>query len=88
MSSARTAVDETSNGAFVRTAAGFRNQIAPGTEFEPEAGRYHLYISYACPWADRCLAVLYMKVGRSSLALMSVQIPNEQHQPAKLSSRV
>jgi hypothetical protein len=25
-------------GAFVRTAAGFRNQIAPGTQFEPEAG--------------------------------------------------
>lgn len=25
-------------------------------------GRYHLYIAYACPWANRCLAVLYMKV--------------------------
>lgn len=28
-----------------------------------EGGRYHLYISYACPWASRCLAVLNMKVG-------------------------
>jgi putative glutathione S-transferase len=45
-----------------RTDAGFRNQIAPGTQFEPEAGRYHLYISYACPWANRCLAAMYMKV--------------------------
>lgn len=27
----------------------------------PPAGRYHLYISYACPWAARCLATLYLK---------------------------
>ncbi len=27
------------------------------------AGRYHLYVSLACPWACRCLAVLKMKVG-------------------------
>lgn len=27
------------------------------------AGRYVLYISYACPWANRCLATMYMKVG-------------------------
>lgn len=26
------------------------------------AGRYTLYISYACPWANRCLAVLKLKV--------------------------
>ena len=26
------------------------------------AGRYHLYISYACPWANRTLAALKMKV--------------------------
>ncbi|GBF89678.1 glutathionyl-hydroquinone reductase-like [Raphidocelis subcapitata] len=57
----RTAVDETSrDGAFVRTAAGFRSSVGdPG--FEPAAGRYHLYISYACPWANRCLAVIYLK---------------------------
>ena len=26
------------------------------------AGRYHLYIAYACPWASRCLAVRNLKV--------------------------
>lgn len=26
-----------------------------------EKGRYHLYVSLACPWASRCLAVMYMK---------------------------
>lgn len=59
----RTAVHETStDGAFVRTDAGFREIIAPGNKFEPEAGRYHLYVSYACPWACRCVAAMYMKV--------------------------
>ncbi|MCH1922715.1 hypothetical protein L9G15_25210, partial [Shewanella sp. A3A] len=24
-------------------------------------GRYHLYVSYACPWASRCLAYLKLK---------------------------
>jgi hypothetical protein len=39
-----------------------RNQIEPGGKFAPEAGRYHLYISYACPWACRTVAVMHMKV--------------------------
>ncbi|KAE9010511.1 hypothetical protein PF011_g9788, partial [Phytophthora fragariae] len=26
-----------------------------------ETNRYHLYISYACPWASRCLSALYLK---------------------------
>lgn len=59
-SKARTAVDETTDGAFVRTAAGFRSMVGEDG-FDPEAGRYHLYVSLACPWANRCLAVLYIK---------------------------
>ena len=35
----------------------------PGARFEPEAGRYHLYVSYACPWAHRTL------ISRSLLGL-------------------
>ncbi len=63
-----TALNETKDGAFVRSAAGFRHQISqqPGAEFPAEAGRYHLYVSYACPWACRCLSALYMKVRSSS----------------------
>jgi hypothetical protein len=30
------------------------------------AGRYHLYVSLACPWACRCVAALHMKVGGGS----------------------
>lgn len=40
-----------------------RNQIEPGGRFAPEAGRYHLYISYACPWACRTVAAMHLKVG-------------------------
>ncbi len=44
-------------GAFVRTETKFRHAItADGSSgFAPEAGRYHLYVSLACPWAHRTL---------------------------------
>lgn len=60
---AHDALAETSNdGKFVRVAAGFRNIISKDhPEFKPEFDRYHLYISLACPWANRCLAVLNLK---------------------------
>lgn len=60
---AHTALDEMAvDGAFKRTEAGFRNWVEKGSkDFPPEADRYHLYISLACPWANRCLAVLKMK---------------------------
>lgn len=49
-------------GKFIRTASGFREIISPDhAVYKPEKGRYHLYISLACPWANRCLAVLKMK---------------------------
>ncbi len=42
----------------------FRDVIAaePGAPFPAEAGRYHLYVSYACPWAHR--AILYRRLKR------------------------
>lgn len=59
----RTALDETHDGEFKRKESSFRHFISrePGAEFHPEAGRYHLYISYACPWASRCLCFLKLK---------------------------
>jgi glutathionyl-hydroquinone reductase len=62
MAAARTALEEVNKGEFKRTAAGFRNKIEPGGRFEPEADRYHLYVSFACPWACRTVATMYMKV--------------------------
>jgi len=59
---AHTALDEmSSTGEFKRTAAGFRNTIEQGGKFAPEAGRYHLYVSLACPWAAGTLAALRYK---------------------------
>src|ERR1700756_5907561 len=56
-------------GRFVRTDAIFRNWVTPDGEagpsgndgFEAEAGRYHLYVSLACPWAHRTLIVRALK---------------------------
>lgn len=58
---ARTALAEMDGGAFKRKASVWRDQIKEGGRFPPESGRYHLYVSHACPWANRCLAVLKLK---------------------------
>ncbi|KAI0760543.1 glutathione S-transferase [Fomes fomentarius] len=49
------------DGSFQRPASSFRKSIEKGGEFEPEKGRYHLYVSYACPWATRALIVRKLK---------------------------
>lgn len=56
-------VEISDDGAFVRSPTSFRHQVkADGsTPFAPEAGRYHLYVSLACPWAHRTLIVRKLK---------------------------
>eukprot|EP01118_Nematostelium_gracile_P006390 TRINITY_DN2056_c0_g1_i6.p1 TRINITY_DN2056_c0_g1~~TRINITY_DN2056_c0_g1_i6.p1 ORF type:complete len:211 (-),score=43.62 TRINITY_DN2056_c0_g1_i6:359-901(-) len=51
------------DGAFVRPASGFRNFVSAdgSTGFKAEPGRYHLYISWACPWAHRTMIVRHLK---------------------------
>ncbi len=56
-------------GRFVRQASQFRNWVtadgAPGPSgaggFKAEPGRYHLYVSLACPWAHRTLIFRVLK---------------------------
>ncbi len=50
---------EIKNGAFVRQETAFRNRItADGSSgYKAEPGRYHLYVSLACPWAHRAMIV-------------------------------
>jgi len=54
---------ESTGGRFVRQESRFRDWIrADGsTPFAPEAGRYHLYVSLACPWAHRTLIFRKLK---------------------------
>ena len=50
-------------GAFQRTDSIFRHFItADGSSgFKAEAGRYHLYVAYGCPWAHRTLIFRALK---------------------------
>lgn len=54
---------KTNGGAFVRPETQFRGWVkADGSSpFQPEAGRYHLFVSLACPWAHRTLIVRALK---------------------------
>ena len=58
-----------SDGEYVRLESPFRNWVtldgSPGPSgsggFKAEKGRYHLYVSYACPWAHRTLIFRKLK---------------------------
>ncbi|MFZ2065465.1 MAG: glutathione S-transferase family protein [Xanthobacteraceae bacterium] len=62
-------VSRTKDGHFIRPATRFRNFVtadgSPGPSgeggFPAEPGRYHLYISLACPWAHRTLIFRALK---------------------------
>jgi putative glutathione S-transferase len=62
-----------SDGRFVRRDSQFRNWVtADGSSgFAAEPGRYHLYVSLACPWAHRTLIVRRLK-GLEDLVPVSV----------------
>ncbi len=54
---------KSTGGRFVRQDAAFRNRVtADGSSgFAAEPGRYHLYVSLACPWAHRTLIFRRLK---------------------------
>ncbi len=61
----------TQGGAFARPQAVFHGRIEPGGRFPPQAGRYHLYASLACPWAHRTLIFRRLK-GLESIIGLSI----------------
>ena len=63
--------ERSTDGSFVRPSTAFRDHITPGGRFPPEAGRYHLYVSLACPWAHRTLIFRRLK-GLESMIGLSV----------------
>src|SRR5689334_16921561 len=71
---------ESEKGRFVRAESRFRNWVTadgaagPSGEagFKAEAGRYHLYVSYACPWAHRTIIGRHLKGLEEAIALSVV----------------
>lgn len=71
-----------SGGRFIRSDSQFRNWItkdgSPGPTgeggFKAEPNRYHLYVSYACPWASRTLIMRSLK-GLSDIISVSAVHP-------------
>ena len=70
---------ESSQGRFLRSESQFRHWVtrdgAPGPSgaggFRAEAGRYHLYVCHACPWANRTMIFRTIK-GLSDIIAVSV----------------
>jgi len=68
-----------SDGRFERDASKFRNWVTPdggagasgSAGFKAERGRYHLYVSYFCPWAHRTLIMRELK-GLTEMVGLSV----------------
>ncbi|TYK65233.1 glutathione S-transferase family protein [Colwellia echini] len=71
------------NGEYQRKESQFRNWITSDGSagisgrdgFKAEAGRYHLYVSLACPWAHRTLVFRQLK-GLEDLITVSVVHPD------------
>ena len=68
--------EQSASGGFARQDDEFRNWLgAPDADqFPAVAGRYHLYISLACPWASRTLIVRNLK-GLKKVVSVSVVDP-------------
>lgn len=62
------------SGEFKRQVSSFRDWISSehGAKFPAEKGRYHLYISYACPWATRAIIARKLKGLEDFITVSSV----------------
>lgn len=61
-------------GRFVRSETSFRDRVTEdgSSGFPAEAGRYHLYVSWACPWAHRTAIMRRIKGLEDAISLSSV----------------
>src|SRR5665647_2857233 len=76
-------VSRTKDGQFIRPVTRFRNWVTPDGSagpsgeggFEASAGRYHLYVSLACPWAHRTVIFRKLK-GLENVISLSIVSPD------------
>jgi glutathionyl-hydroquinone reductase len=56
-------VSASTDGRFVRQASRFRDRVTVdgSSRYPAEPGRYHLYVSLACPWAHRAIILRKLK---------------------------
>jgi putative glutathione S-transferase len=73
-------LEQSDTGDFVRQEDAFRDWVRAGDPRYPvEAGRYHLYVSLACPWAHRTVIVRKLK-GLENVVGMTVVDPIRDEQ--------
>ncbi|MCJ8345865.1 glutathione S-transferase family protein [bacterium] len=71
-----TIITSDKDGSYNRKPRSFRDRIRKDSKkFIPEKGRYHLYVSYACPWAHRTLIYRHLK-GLNEIISVSVVHPD------------
>ncbi|MBG1266082.1 glutathione S-transferase family protein [Nostoc sp. WHI] len=72
---------EDSKGRFVRPSTTFRSQITADSSsgLKAEPGRYHLYISWACPWACRTAIIRQLKGLQDVIGLSVVAAEIDQN---------
>ena len=61
------------DGEFERQTTDFRNWVGEDERFPVEAGRYHLYICRACPWAHRTAMTRALKGLEDAISLSLVE---------------
>ena len=66
---------DSENGRFIRQDSVFRNwiRVDGSTRFQPDYGRYHLYVAHACPWAHRTLIFRKLKGLEGAISVSYVQ---------------
>ena len=66
--------ERATDGSFQRQQSAFRSRISadPGAQFPPAAGRYHLYVSAACPWASRVVIARELKGLHAAIGMTNV----------------
>src|SRR5256714_2750900 len=66
--------EQTKTGSFKRQEDAFRDWVKrdSSTAYGPERGRYHLYVSFACPWAHRTIIFRKLKGLEDAIGLTVV----------------